>query len=172
MFIRQKNIEMDKYEKNFIQAYDIYADSIFRYCYFRVFSREQAEDLTQDVFKKTWEYVAEGKEVKNFRPFLYRVASNLIIDYSRKKKEVSLDKMQETGFQPSCEEKDKNIIFDSKETVKMIQKLDEKYREAVTMRYVEELSPKEIADILGETENVVSVRIHRGLEQLRKLAIK
>lgn len=170
--MRQKNIEMDKYEKNFIQAYDIYADSIFRYCYFRVFNKEQAEDLTQDVFKKTWEYIAEGKEVRSFRPFLYQVASNLIIDYSRKKKEVSLDKMQETGFQPSCEEKDKDAVFDGKEAVKLIQKLDEKYREAVTMRYVEELSPKEIANILGETENVVSVRIHRGLEQLRKLAIK
>jgi RNA polymerase sigma factor (sigma-70 family) len=51
--------------------------------------------------------------------------------------------------------------------LKALEELAEPYREAVTMRYVDGLSPTEIAQAIGESENVVSVRVHRGLKKLR-----
>ncbi|KKW19080.1 MAG: RNA polymerase, sigma-24 subunit, ECF subfamily [Candidatus Adlerbacteria bacterium GW2011_GWC1_50_9] len=50
-----------------------------------------------------------------------------------------------------------------------LQKLPEPYREAIVLRYIDQLSPGEIADIVGESENAVSVRIHRGLKKLRAI---
>jgi RNA polymerase sigma factor (sigma-70 family) len=50
-----------------------------------------------------------------------------------------------------------------------INSLDEKYSQVLTLRFVEDLGPKDIATIIGETENNVSVRINRGLAQLREL---
>jgi len=79
-------MQQDKREKEFLDAYEKYADAIYRHCYFRVYNKELAEDLTQETFIKTWKYIVEGKEVKNIKSFLYRVAVNLIIDNSRKKK--------------------------------------------------------------------------------------
>jgi RNA polymerase sigma factor (sigma-70 family) len=57
----------------------------------------------------------------------------------------------------------------AREAMQMLKSLDEIYRTAITMRYVDEMSPREIANALGVSENVVSVRIHRGIERLGKL---
>lgn len=157
-------------EKELIDAYDRYADAIFRHCFFRVFNREKAKDMVQDVFIKTWEYTSRGGEVQNIRAFLYKVATNLIIDESRKKRALSLDALMEEGFDFGTDgrEKAENIIS-AKEALALVEKLNTNYREVVLMRYVQDLSPKEIAEILGETENMVSVRIHRGVKKIKEL---
>lgn len=73
-------------EKLLIEAYDAYADAIFRHCYFRVFSRERAKELMQETFLRAWDQMVKGEEIRHMRGFLYRVANNLIIDESRKKR--------------------------------------------------------------------------------------
>lgn len=150
--------------------YDNLSDAIFRHCYFRVHDRDKAKELMQETFMKTWEYLNRGNEIENLRAFIYRVANNLVIDSSRKKKEGSLEKMQEDGFQPSGggQEKIQNIV-DAKLAVASLKRIDKKYQDVLLMRYVDDLGPKEISEILDETENNISVRIHRGLQQLRKL---
>ena len=124
----------------------------------------------QDVFMKTWEYLSNGKQVDNLRAFLYRVANNMVIDHSRKKKETSLDAMMDEGFEPVGNGiRHTTLAAEVGQMLELLDRLDEKYREPVRMRYLEELTPKEIASVLGESENVVSVRIHRGIAQLRLL---
>ena len=158
------------HEQEFIKAYGAYADAIFRHCYFRVYNRELAKDLMQETFTRTWDYTAKGNEVKNIRSFLYKIANNLIIDHIRKKKESSLEALQETGFEPSHTTKDNlHIHIDAEQVIHVIGQLDEMYREPVLMRYIDGLKPKEIAELLNETVNVVSVRINRGVKQLRAL---
>lgn len=157
-------------QDDFIKAYDRYSDALFRYCYFRVYEREKAKDLVQETFLKTWQYIAEGKPVDNLRAFLYKVAYHLIVDYSRKIKENSLDTMREKGYDPFFDEREKRRVeFDVSVAFSKIQMLDEIYREPILMRYVDGFSVKEIARHVGETENAISVRIHRGIKQLRKL---
>jgi RNA polymerase sigma-70 factor (ECF subfamily) len=159
-------------QKEFLEAYETYSDAIFRYCYFQTSNREQSLDLAQDVFTKAWEYLSSGKEVTHMKAFLYRIATNAVIDWRRKKKAVSLDKMVEEGFDVRSgtnEIESKEIFFEAKQAVKLIGELDEKYREVLLLRYVDELSIKEIAEIVGETENNVSVRIHRGLEKIKQI---
>lgn len=158
-------------EDEFITAYDRYADAIFRHCFFRCFDRELARDMVQETFIKTWEYLAAGKEVKNIRAFLYRVATNLLIDHSRKKKELSLDELKEQGFDPVTKDAREPLDFMEVQVVlRALKKLPEIYRETVTMRYLQDLTPEEIGEILGLPANTVSVRIHRGIEQLRKIS--
>ena len=85
----------EKAEKKYLEAYEKFADGIFRHTYLRLGDREKAKDLTQETFLKVWQYLIGCKSVVNFKAFLYKVASNLIIDETRKKKTDSLDKMQE-----------------------------------------------------------------------------
>jgi RNA polymerase sigma-70 factor (ECF subfamily) len=166
----------NKTEKVFMESYEEFSDAIFRYTLFQTSNKETALDITQDTFIKTWQYLQKGAEVENIRAFLYRVAKNLIIDHRRKKKSSSLDQILEAGVdftdQPEVM-KEKEEEFekekDKKKVLKTIDKIDEKYKEILLMRYVDEMSIKEIGEILDKSQNHVSVMIHRGVEKLKKL---
>lgn len=158
-------------KESFSKAYDDFSDAIFRYCHYQTSNRELALDLTSDTFTKTWEYLSKGKEVDNLRAFLYRVANNLIIDYRRKKKESSLDFLTEQGFDIETENENElhENAFEGKLAMEAVHKLDESYRDVLLMRYVDDFSIKEIAKILNEKENNISVRIHRAMEKLKSI---
>jgi RNA polymerase sigma-70 factor (ECF subfamily) len=151
----------------FIKAYDDFSDDIFRFCYLKTKNRDIALDITQETFTKVWEYVGAGKEVGHMRGFLYQIARNLVIDHYRKKSTSSLESLSESGFDPSSDDREEADEFEVKEAMGIIDNLDPKYREPILLRYVEDMSVKEIAQLLGEAENTVSVRIHRGLEKIR-----
>jgi RNA polymerase sigma-70 factor (ECF subfamily) len=162
-----QRIEM---EQSFLKLYDEFAGQIFRHCYFRVSSREVAEDLTQESFMRIWGYLVEGKVIDNQKAFLYKIAGNLIIDYYRKKKEMSLDVLSESGFDPVGEDEDAILNYaEEQHVLDIVKKLESPYRETILMRYVDDFSIGDIASVVGETENVISVRIHRGIEKLKKL---
>ena len=157
-------------EDEFIWSYEKYSEAIFRHCYYRVFDREKAKDFSQEAFFRTWKYISEGKQVDNIRAFVYRTANNIIIDESRKNKPVSLDSIMEKGFSPKVEDfKFIENKFASQKLIKIINSLDEKYRDVVIMKYIDGLSSKEIAKVIGEKENNVYVRIHRALEKIKEI---
>ncbi len=153
------------------KAYSDHADSIFRFCLTQTRNRDVAKDILQDVFIKTWEYLQNGNSVDNIQAFLFRVAKNAIIDAGRKKKSYSLDVLLEEGFEP-VDSRDELIghqnRLDFERVLILIDDLDDMYKEPILLRYVEDLSIKDIAKILSEKENTISVRIHRGLDILHK----
>lgn len=162
-------------EQVFVSAYDEYADAIFRHCFFRVSDRERAKELSQEVFVRAWEYVKKHNEdeVENMQALLYHIARNLIIDEyrGRKKQSVSLDAMnEEDGFDPG-DNGHEEIIRASEmgEVKKAMEELPDHFREVLLLRYVDDMSVKDIGELLGEKENAISVRIHRGIAELRKI---
>ncbi len=159
------------YNVQFAKVYEEHADAIFRYCYFKLSDRDRALDLLQDTFVKVWQYMCNGHNVENVKALLYMTARNLIIDEYRKKKMSSLEKLQEEGWEPVEEGYVDSLVnrLDSLRAVEFIQKIPDKYRDVIFMRYVQDLSIKEIASLVGESENAVSVRIHRGLAKLKSL---
>lgn len=168
-------MSQNRKEKEFLSAYEKYADDIYRHCYFRVYNKELAEDITQETFIKTWKYIIAGKEVKNIRAFLYRVAVNLIIDNSRKKKEIYLDdkdlKESSESIRLNNIEIEEEIFshFDSGQIIKLLDELADSQKQVMVMRYVDELMPGEIADILEESPNAISVRINQATNKLRQI---
>jgi RNA polymerase sigma-70 factor, ECF subfamily len=165
--------------RDFEEAYTRYSDELFRHCYLRVSDRERALEITQEAFMKTWEYVEKGNEVLEFRPFLYRTLKNLIIDEYRKTKPQSLDAMVEGTEGGSIEAllppDETNTLeaainrFEGSKALLALKEMPESYKIVLTLRYVEGFSPKEIAQELGENENAISVRIHRGIKKLKEL---
>lgn len=166
-------METGKTERQFTEAYETHHDEIFRFCLYRVFDRELAVDLTQETFIKTWHCIVRGDDINNIRAFLYRVARNLVIDNSRKKKTESLEDLAESGFEPSSRGDHKILeqIAGNQARAALVG-LESIYREVLLLRYVDDLSPKEIAVLLDETPNVVSVRLNRGVKKLRELLDK
>ena len=160
------------HEFQFIKTYDQYADKIFRYLYFRIHDRERAMELMQETFMKTFLYLQKKESIiENMQAFLYRVANNLIIDDVKKRKTYSLEQMEEEhGFTPSVDKTDQlKAKIDADKILELVGQISPTYQSVIIMRYVDELTPKEIAEILNQTENAISVKIHRGIDQLRKL---
>lgn len=149
-------------------AYEEYADAIFRHCYLRLMNREVAKELMQDTFIKAFEYLKKGKDVENLRALLYKIAGNLVIDYVRRAKETSLDQLQEAGFDPTGAD-DRSLAgrLEDKRVMETLGKLSPESRELIVMRFVSDMKPREIAESLGVSANVVSVRIHRALRELK-----
>ncbi len=157
-------------EERFVAAFDDHSNAIFRFCFAQTSQRELALDLTQDTFARVWRYLTQGKIVQQMRPFLYQTARNAIIDHSRRPSAQSLDEMQESGFDVADERTSSPLMTAAAaEVLRFAGMLEQPYREAVLLRYVEDLMPREIAEIIGENENVVSVRITRGMQKLREL---
>lgn len=166
-------------ESEYLHAYEEYSDALFRHALFRLSNRDRALELVQDTFLKTWDYLIGGGDVREYKAFLYRILNNLIIDEYRKKKSSSLDEILEddTGemdmrlSEGSVRETEEE--FDERDSLRAIRaripELPDTYREVITLRYVDGFSPKEIASLISLSENVVSVRIHRGTQKLREL---
>lgn len=155
---------------DFVQAYELYADAIFRYCYFRINDRDRAKELLGEVFTRAWDYLSKGEEVKSMRPFLYRIAHNALIDEYRKQRTDSLDAMQEAGFDPPDHDHEKMTAKAEISNIhQLINQLDQKYREVVLLRYVQDIAVKDIARLLDESENTISVRLARAVDQIKRL---
>ncbi len=164
------------HEERFLKAFEEYSDALFRHAFLRISDRERAVDVVHDTYTKVWTYVRNGHEVESFRPFLYKVLNNLIIDEYRKKKEASLDALLEIDGvdEGSFTDLTSNTVeslaatLDGKQVFGLVDLLPDVYREVIILRFVDDLGPKEISNLIEETENVVSVRLHRALRLLRK----
>ncbi|MEK7588244.1 MAG: sigma-70 family RNA polymerase sigma factor [Patescibacteria group bacterium] len=161
---------MEEHKKQFEETYEMYADAIYKFCVYKTSDPKQAEDLAAETFIRLWEYVASGKDIENTKSFLYQIARNLIIDFYRKKKSSSLEKMQDEGFEPSNDDYEKiQNTSEIRMAIDTINTLEEKYRDVVYMKLVEEMDLKGISESLNITINNATVRLHRGLKQLQKL---
>lgn len=162
-------------EERFLKAFDEYNDSLFRHAVYRISDRERAIEIVHDTFTKVWGYLRQGHAIDSYKPFLYKVMNNLIIDEYRRRKELSLDALLEVegtdeGKFPELHGggmEELTFSLDAEKASQLIHELPVVYREVLTFRFVDGLGPKEISELIEESENVVSVRIHRGLKILK-----
>ncbi len=158
----------------FEKIYGEESDGIFRFCLIRVSNREQARDITQEAFLRLWQTLQKGDEIKNTRAFLFTVTHRLVIDWYRKKKSISLESIMYKDGELDYEPMDEKTIHSSslkaegRYLLDKIHDLSATSRDPIYLSFVEGLSPKEIGDILGISANATSVRINRGLMELRK----
>ena len=159
----------------FAQLYDLYMTPIYRFIYFKVPSQQDAEDLTSEVFLKIWQYATQkDEEIENLRALLYRMARNLVIDFYRSRArqdwvsdEEAASKIPDTHQQKLLAQIEAKTELESLEGV--MRQMKDEYREVLLLRYIEELSIGEIADILQKTKGSVRVQLHRALKLSREL---
>ncbi|MBI5731810.1 MAG: RNA polymerase sigma factor [Candidatus Magasanikbacteria bacterium] len=166
-------LETKKEPEAFGKLYDLYAEKIYRFIYFKVSSQADAEDLTAEVFLKVWEHIANGKEVRKFAGLLYRTARNKVIDFYRQRKtekeqhfdETLLGQLSDNGTEAAKREEASEL----ETIIKNLKTLKDEYREALTLRYIDELSVSEIAEIIGKSQIATRVLLHRALKTLKKM---
>lgn len=156
----------------FETLYVRYMDAIYRYIFFRVGDELQAEDLTEETFVRAWEALPKYQHRKYpFSSWLYRIAHNLVIDHYRRKKPVPISNGLMRTYSNHNESLDH--IVDRKHEIQLLVKavgqLNELEREIVLLRFVEGLSHKEIAAMVGKSQSSCRVTLHRALKALRSI---
>jgi RNA polymerase sigma-70 factor (ECF subfamily) len=161
----------------FSELYEKYYSQIFGYALKRVANLEIAQDVTSETFlkalKNLWQF--RWRNIP-FSCWLYRIASNEIVNYFRKHKAkmIPLEKISEPvsndnleiEFIEAQEELEKHQDF--LRVQEKISKLHFKYQEVIVLRFFEQKQIKEIAEILGKKEGTIKSLLHRGLEKLRE----
>ena len=166
----------------FAKLYDQYYPKIFGYILRRTANLEAAQDLTSETFlnalRKLWQF--RWRNI-SFSSWLYKIAANEINQYFRKaeyKKSVSLEELQEQGFEPISTHNPESELIEAQEKLKQHQdfleiqgkvvRLPAKYQEVIALRFFEQKQIKEISEILGKKEGTIKSLLHRAVEKLRE----
>jgi len=157
-------------EKWFLAMYEQEADTLFRFCAFKLRDREAALDVVQDTFARVWDYAARGHDIQNFRAFAFRVARNGITDYVKKAKPILAHELGEAAERllDPAGEADQEEAAELSRVLSCMEGLSEEDRELVVLRYTEGLPIKEIAAEYGQKANTVTQRLKRAIELLRE----
>jgi RNA polymerase sigma-70 factor (ECF subfamily) len=152
---------------------------VFHFVYKILRTKEEAEDVSQEVFVKVWRNLAKFDHNLRFEPWLFRIARNTALDRLKKKQSIPFSAydtddqenwLAETlvSLEPTPEE-----AVDSSAAKGVLdaalEKLSPHQRQVVRMRHFEQLSFREIAASLAEPTNTVKSRYRRALQQLRKI---
>ena len=142
---------------------------LLRRALYKTSDSEVSKDLVQTTFMKTLLYLQKGGKIDLMHSFLNHVLNDLIVDEYRKKKPVSLDILQESGFDPGFSDMERQIDYlDGQHVASLIPQLSKKYELVIRLRYIKGLSLKEISLITGQSENTVAVQVHRGIAKLKE----
>jgi RNA polymerase sigma-70 factor (ECF subfamily) len=157
----------------FTRLYLRHYDAIFRYCAHRLFDRTAAEDITSEVFLKMVEnfQTFDGNE-KQFRNWLYRIATNAVNDHIRKTTRRSTI-LTWVGWGSSNSNVNETVAADESQDNQTVMKkallmLKPDEQAIVTMRFFENLKHEEIAEVVGTSASTVRSRLSRAMEKLRK----
>lgn len=157
----------------FLSLYRENLGPIYRYVYGKVGNREEAEDLTSQIFIKAVHSIDGERNPQSIRSWLFQVARTTIADYWRafyRTTPSSLDALLETGWEIPTEEENFETGIKTEEHVQCIlQALPERYREVLTCRYLLDLSIRETSIRLGLTEGNVKTLQYRALKRAADL---
>ncbi|MFP4459101.1 MAG: RNA polymerase sigma factor [Candidatus Zixiibacteriota bacterium] len=131
-----------------------------------VFDRSEHEDIAQEIFVKIAQNIASFKGDSKLSTWIYTIAYRHILDHLKKNRRDIIQKSKPIEDYHSLEAEDEETEGDV-DIKRLLGKLDKKYRIYVEMKYIDNRSLKEMADITGLSLGAVKTRIHRGIKELR-----
>ena len=152
--------------------YGHYQPKIYRFILLKVSRREEAEDLTHQVFLSAWTNIGTyAHRGFPFSSWLYQIARNKVIDHYRaKKNELPLHEIDEEampGDYGAVDEMERRLALRKMRAA--VKKIKPEYQEIIIMRFVEDLSLKETAVAIGKSEGAVKLLQHRAIKALKDI---
>jgi RNA polymerase sigma-70 factor (ECF subfamily) len=161
----------------FDRLIDRFEGDIYRMIYYRVRARMDAEDLTQDVFIRAFRNIVRLREADRFRSWLFRIAVNRVNDYLRNKRVRSIFKSSnestdfypEAGSAPEQPEALEQILKEDfwRQIGQIAKKLSKMEREVFMLRFLDDLSIHDIAQVLKKSESTVKTHLYRALTKFK-----
>ena len=157
--------------EDFEKIYSEYFDVVYHYVLSLCFNEYLAEEITQEAFFKALKNIDSFRGDCKVNVWLCQIAKNLYISYTRKKKTVHSELLEQmsdsTNLEDSYIQKEEAISI-----YKILHYLEEPYKEVFVLRVLADLSYKEIAEIFEKQENWARVTYHRAKLKVRELMSK
>ncbi|WKX71855.1 ECF subfamily RNA polymerase sigma factor, BldN family [Streptomyces sp. XD-27] len=157
----------------FGRLYDQYADTVYRYIYYRVGGRATAEDLTSETFLRALRRIGTFTwQGRDFGAWLVTIARNLVADHfksSRFRLEVTTGEMLDAN---EVERSPEDSVLESLSNAALLQavrKLNPQQQECVTLRFLQGLSVAETARVMGKNEGAIKTLQYRAVRTLARL---
>ncbi|MBS3910042.1 MAG: sigma-70 family RNA polymerase sigma factor [Actinobacteria bacterium] len=165
---RAKNYDTEAFGR----IYDLYFDKIFNYAYYKVGNRHEAEDIAEQVFLKALEKIS-GFEWRGapFSSWLFRIASNLVIDFYRagKYEMVDISCEEDSLYVGGCGPEESAMReHDRASLVDAIKTLTEEQQQVIIFRFILGMSNEEVAEVIGKNVGAVKALRHRAINALGK----
>lgn len=155
----------------FAELYDTHVDSVYRYLLYRVREPSDAEDLTSEVFTRAFanihRYTWQGK---SFLAWLYTIARNAVTDRRRRDRPtVEIDNAYGLASEgPTAH--DHAVLGEEVAALRgAVKHLTGEQQEVLVLRFIENLSSREVANLLGKNEGAIRALQFRALGRLRKI---
>ncbi|WP_353072277.1 RNA polymerase sigma factor [Tunturiibacter gelidoferens] len=148
-----------------------YQYRLVRYLIYLLGRRDGVDDLVQETWLRVLERGSSYDGHSRFEPWLFRVARNIAVDAMRKRRNLSLDSDDGVRPPPASNAPSPFTLAarteDADRLARSLETLESVYREALVLRFQEDLSLQEISVVVGAPVSTVASRIYRGLATLR-----
>ena len=150
----------------FEKLMDIYFDRLCREAYIRCKYEEDVKEIVQETIYKAYRNIRSLKEPQYFKTWLSRILINVANDYLRNKGMVDLE-LDETSYV-------KEVVIEDKIEIKIdlynaIDELEDKYKDAVILRYIDDLKIEDISKILDRPVNTIKTHLRKALKDMKKM---
>ena len=151
------------------EIYDSFSGRIFSYIYHRTGDGVAAEDLTGDVFVRMLEAIRDERSWNtSLQGWLYRIAHNLVVDYFRRQSKRDGPELDERWMAAEHPTTSFEGLFHSSQLQHAMRFLTDEQQQVIVLKFAEDLSNVEVADILDKTEGAIKALQHRGLASLKR----
>ena len=155
----------------FALIYDRYVDRVYRYLRYRTSDPRDAEDLTSEVFLRALRAIGRYAPRAPFYSWIYRIARNAVVDHYRARRELaSFDDMADRpDGHPAGDPEGHVIAIDRRERMRRaMEHLPDEQQEVIVLRFINGLSPEEVAVVIGKRASAVRDIQFRALHALRR----
>ena len=164
LFLVKKSIKGDR--ASFEKIMDIYFDRLCREAYIRCKYEEDVKEIVQETIYKAYRNIRSLKEPQYFKTWLSRILINVANDYLRNKGMVDLE-LDETSYV-------KEVVIEDKIEIKIdlynaIDELEDKYKDAVILRYIDDLKIEDISKLLDRPVNTIKTHLRKALKDMKKM---
>jgi RNA polymerase sigma-70 factor (ECF subfamily) len=156
--------------------FEKYHKILYSFIYRSIGHSSTSEDILQTVFFRMLKYKESFTGVGEFKTWMYHIARNTIVDEYRKTNKIDYTADIYTAANNLEEDRRSDTILQKKDEAMLIQKalnmLSEDQREVLILSKYQELSYKEIAEILNTNENNIKIKVHRAIKSLKEVYLK
>jgi len=151
------------------EIYDQFSARIYSYIYHRTGDGAIAEDLTGDVFVRMLEAIRDERTWNtSLQGWLYRIAHNLVVDHFRRQSKRDGPELDERWMAADHPSASFEGLFHSTQLQSAMRFLTDEQQQVIVLKFAEELSNVEVAEILDKTEGAIKALQHRGLATLKR----
>lgn len=172
-----KNFKKSGDNRWFERIYTEFLPRIYRFFYLKLFDKQLSEDLTSEVFIRVYKNLRKvNLNTKTFQAWIYRIASNLLIDHCRKKiryvKEEPIEETADNLIENNALLKNSSILkkelgFENFKLISAMGKLTKLQRDIIILKFVEDFDFETIARIFGKSQSTIRGILFRAITKLK-----